>query len=127
MIKPCPCCGAEARFGEYQEYDSEGFNKLYLVKCSRCGMSTEYYANHDEALEAWNDRVEEKKATTKTVIVKPVVYGKWIASGNFTKHRCSNCKGKTLFDYDPAYGYVTVFSHYCPWCGAKMDGDNDED
>lgn len=62
--------------------------------------------------------------------VAPVVHGRWISweeAGNFVpspdRHECSVC-------HDAAQVLVNGFellSDYCPNCGAKMDGgDNDE-
>lgn len=62
--------------------------------------------------------------------VAPVVHGRWISwekAGNYVpspdRHECSVC-------HDAAQVLVNGFellSDYCPNCGAKMDGgDNDE-
>lgn len=45
--------------------------------------------------------------------------GKWIGSDDFDEYyRCSECgKGETQFGR---------LYRYCPWCGARMRGDEDE-
>lgn len=52
----------------------------------------------------------------------PVVHARWIPyktpSGRETIfERCSACKQPTL---------VTRETPYCPWCGAKMDGEQED-
>jgi hypothetical protein len=69
-------------------------------------------------------------ASAPAADVAPVVHGRWISweeAGNFVpspdRHECSVC-------HDAAQVLVNGFellSDYCPNCGAKMDGgDNDE-
>lgn len=62
--------------------------------------------------------------------VAPVVHGRWISweeAGNFVpspdRHECSVC-------HDAAQVLVNGFellSDYCPNCGAKMDGGNNDE
>ena len=49
--------------------------------------------------------------------VAPVVHGKWIFNDDWWEYRCSNCRGPI--------GNIKKFD-YCPNCGAKMDGGNNE-
>lgn len=54
--------------------------------------------------------------------VAPVVHGHFVHDGSRIAHgvdwwHCSNC-GRL------ASGVETRFN-YCPWCGARMDGDDD--
>lgn len=48
-------------------------------------------------------------------------HGEWIVSytGGIKQTECSAC-GTSFTTYD-VYGW-----HYCPWCGAKMKGADDE-
>lgn len=52
--------------------------------------------------------------------VAPVVHGRWVCVNKIdpiSGYRCSKCRRRVGFDLTP----------YCPNCGAKMDGgDNDE-
>lgn len=52
--------------------------------------------------------------------VAPVVHGVWVCVNKIdpiSGYRCSKCRRRVGFDLTP----------YCPNCGAKMDGgDNDE-
>ena len=50
-----------------------------------------------------------------TADVQPVKHGRWIDTGS--GQECSICK-------EIQYGYDTG-RHYCPNCGARMDGDKD--
>ena len=47
--------------------------------------------------------------------VAPVRHGRWVS--NSIAIVCSEC-GR-------AFNLVEMFAHYCPWCGAKMDGKED--
>ena len=47
--------------------------------------------------------------------VAPVRHGRWNSNGIAIV--CSEC-GK-------AYGIVEIFAHYCPWCGARMDKEDE--
>lgn len=55
----------------------------------------------------------------------PVVHGRWVKAHGMMppeyqhRKRCSMCGGWALQDY---FGRERM-SHYCPNCGAKMDGD----
>lgn len=49
--------------------------------------------------------------------VAPVVHAKWIGCENkIGTYQCSNC-GINIWGAE---------SHYCPYCGAKMDLEDDE-
>ena len=49
-----------------------------------------------------------------TIEAEPVKHGRWIDTGS--GQECSICK-------EIQYGYDNG-RHYCPNCGARMDGDN---
>ena len=48
--------------------------------------------------------------------VAPVVHGRWIEEGSLII-TCSECKR--------GYNLIAKYTHYCPNCGAKMDGGGD--
>ena len=51
--------------------------------------------------------------------------GEWIDMGDF--EQCSVCKGTRLKEFQSYYGKVTwIKTPYCPSCGAKMKGADDE-
>lgn len=46
-LKPCPFCGGEAVLYEH-----------YWCRCKNCGASTELFKTEQDAIVAWNRRVE---------------------------------------------------------------------
>ena len=68
---------------------------------------TPAYRLYVEAL----DNVDKKVIKIPAADVKPVVHGKWVKFG--TLFECSECE----ISYEQE-------EHYCPWCGARMDGDD---
>ena len=50
-LKKCPFCGGEARINAY------GFNQ-YSVECLNCGAETSREQGVENAIQAWNKRVE---------------------------------------------------------------------
>lgn len=61
------------------------------------------------------------------VEVKPIVHARWISRpGTLGDWHCSNCEGALLYEVE-SYGggnyhdIKTVWSAYCPHCGAQMD------
>ena len=79
----------------------------------RMDLSVEY-------MSGWNDAIDNIQANAPRVDAKPVRHGKWIPKydkwGDYVTtvecYECSACK-ETNWDEDK----------YCPWCGAKMDGE----
>lgn len=62
-----------------------------------------------------------------TVDAAPVVHGRWIplATSWGDKATCSVC-GRDLCVNEPGNGLLDIEDlHYCPNCGAKMDGGTD--
>lgn len=60
--------------------------------------------------------------------VEPVRYGRWVEYENEADrgyHYCSECKHQA-FNYDEGDCNVEILSDYCPNCGCRMDG-GDED
>lgn len=61
-----------------------------------------------------------------TIDAVPVVHGQWVKAHGMMppeyhhRKQCSLCGGWALQDY---FGRERM-SHYCPHCGAKMDGGN---
>ena len=60
--------------------------------------------------------------------VAPVVHGKWVhsrydrSSGQFDVVKCSRCGIEAY-----AMAYHVRDGNYCPRCGARMDGGNEND
>ena len=67
--------------------------------------------------------IYEALCKTPTVDAVEVVHGRWILEQEFedgtADYKCSAC------DYDDTFhrNLVNAFYNYCPYCGAKMDGD----
>lgn len=63
-----------------------------------------------------------------TVDAVPVVHARWRELKDGTEE-CTNCLG--LCPHEENYNGDVIFNfgcEYCPWCGAKMDGERrDED
>lgn len=50
----------------------------------------------------------------------PVVHARWIDHKD--EHQCSACKEFTVVD---AYVWMQLRYDFCPYCGARMDGEAD--
>lgn len=58
-----------------------------------------------------------------------IVHAKWVYDGKYNEWLCSHCNGRILNEVEVYGGGMyrdinTVYSPYCPWCGAIMDGGN---
>lgn len=51
-LKPCPFCGGEAKFFEDKDY------QIYSVTCTECDAGTNAYGIEQDAIDAWNSRVQ---------------------------------------------------------------------
>lgn len=87
----CPLCGEKARIDRYEHF--------YRVLCTDCPASTEWLYSEQEAIDAWNTRVER----TCEAIPRSMLSRNWL------DWECSEC-GQNL---DAAV-------NYCPNCGAKV-------
>lgn len=58
--------------------------------------------------------------------VSPVHHGRWVDEYDcgYTTPHCSECGEIALTKEETSYDYV--YSSYCPHCGAKMDGKENE-
>ena len=54
-LKKCPFCGGEAEI--YKSFD---YVSKYRVECTKCEMYSQNYNKLEEAIEAWNSRVEDE-------------------------------------------------------------------
>ena len=81
-----------------------------------CGTTEEIWCN-DAEIDIL-DAIIEDISRMPTVEAKPIIHAKWVSSkipGSILSE-CSHCN----FDCG-AYSY-----EYCPYCGAKMDGEENE-
>lgn len=67
------------------------------------------------------DKAKQALASVPTADVAPVVHGWWDAN-----ETCSLCGEKSTEGLD-ATTWNYWLPNYCPNCGAKMDGDEDDD
>ena len=87
------------------------------------------YCNEDEKNE-WDklDSFDSLVCDAPTVDAVEVVHGMWITSDTYwgDKAICSVC-GRDLYVNEPGNGLLNIEDlHYCPNCGAKMDGGNED-
>ena len=66
-----------------------------------------------------NCRVVALIADAPAADVAPVVHGRWVDAGRGIK-ACSNCNHGIK-------EHMACANHYCPNCGAKMDGGTDHE
>ena len=64
-LKQCPFCGGEADIHECADFDSDMLKVVYGgmcgVHCTKCNIATLPYPREQEAIEAWNRRVEPQQ------------------------------------------------------------------
>lgn len=83
----------------------------------------------DEFTEGYNFAVNEYREKIKAMPaagVQPIKYGRWEYyknNGIFDTHKCTLCgeKYEMYMDIEP-----TTIYKYCPNCGARMDGEQNE-
>ena len=74
-----------------------------------------------------DDCVVEALKKAEMVDAAPVVHARWISGPGISGDwYCSNCEGVLLYEVESYgggnyYDIKTVWSAYCPHCGAKMD------
>lgn len=74
------------------------------------------YADSIDKTQTFNGVLRLIVRDTPTADVVPVKHGKWEYIGGYGyQYRCSEC-----------IMCVKYTSNYCPHCGARMDGENDE-
>ena len=59
---------------------------------------------------------------TPTVDAEPVRHGRWIDKGEYAV--CTECGGRSGTQYDSAEP-IPLMTQFCPNCGARMDGGED--
>ena len=59
-LKPCPMCGNESP-DIWNSFPFDDY-ECWCVKCPECGLELNDYHQEDDAIEAWNCRVESKAA-----------------------------------------------------------------
>ena len=83
------------------------------------------YIEREAAIDLITRRYENPEICTQEINsipaadVAPVVHGRWVDAGRGIK-ACSNCNHGIK-------EHMACANHYCPNCGAKMDGGADHD
>lgn len=54
-LKPCPFCNGAAEIHELTSC-TPPFLTAYIIACKKCGASSDYYDNAEEAIGTWNSR-----------------------------------------------------------------------
>lgn len=73
------------------------------------------------------EKLEDALTKIPAADVSPVVHGRWEKWNGDDRHHCTVCECYANAERD-SYGYIAYefLDNYCPNCGAKMDGgDND--
>ena len=94
------------------KYIDSGAFQAALVR-KQCGPANQRYTD------GWNDcllRVKSMVSKAPAADVAPVVHAQWIEDGSGIII-CPECKR--------GYNLIAKYTHYCPNCGAKMDGGAD--
>lgn len=90
---------------------------MRLIDADALEYDTEWSEYHD----GFTAYSQMEIDTAPTIDAVSVVHGEWIVSyiDGIKQTECSAC-GKSFTTYD-VYGW-----NYCPWCGAKMKGADDD-
>ena len=87
-------------------------------------MSNIHFYDEQQKNDVWRTSdIEALLAEQPTVDAVEVVHGRWILEKEFADgtadYKCSVC------EYDDSFyrNLVNAWYKYCPYCGAKMDGD----
>lgn len=93
----CPFCGGKPKL------DAIGMmSRRPVVYCTKCHAIAEPQDTIEDAIEAWNRRIESA----------PVRHGEW-TTGYFHDIVCTACTHPST---------TNEKTRYCPHCGAFMDG-----
>lgn len=93
------------------------YASLRKIEFELCG------GNLPEKYKAFVRRVLNDRNIIPAADVAPVVHGRWMhsryedCSEQFKRVKCSQCDQEAY-----AMAFYVVDGHYCPNCGAKMDG-----
>lgn len=59
-LKPCPCCGGEAKMKDLTSRMSWLKMTGYYVICTTCNLQTRAQLNEQDAEDVWNRRTNER-------------------------------------------------------------------
>ena len=99
---------------EYIERETflKDIEERYCLPCKEVGKDH----NGCKCRACWVDDMRGDVIDAPAADVAPVVHGRWLCVDTDTEQffLCNRCKKKEFWE-----------SNYCPWCGARMDGDSD--
>lgn len=58
-LKPCPFCGSKNTACSFYTTHTEGMEDHYYIGCKNCGANGSRGKSEEEAIEAWNRRVND--------------------------------------------------------------------
>ena len=100
-------------------------NEKWLIDINALPDSATDISEDGRLFVLWDAIVE-----APTVDAVEVVHGRWLYDSGSGKYFCSACDEEALsFKKDTLYGgdlYEVCLTDYCPNCGAKMDGGNED-
>lgn len=108
-LKECPFCGGVATvfYSIYRYEDTlETAQIEYRAHCCDCGARTSDFLDEQNAINAWNKRVDKKRTC------RAILTGVLPAASGVSCWECSEC----------GEGFEDVYGSYsfCPQCGAKI-------
>ena len=65
-LKSCPYCGGKAEYKDFAPDIIDMLN-IYQIECADCGIYLINNVSEEEAIEAWNPRVEPKNVVARYV------------------------------------------------------------
>lgn len=125
--KPCPFCGGKAKVVWMPYIGAEGIG--LVVECNQCWAQTGYYDTREEAIDAWNRRVERLERENAKLRAREQDAS---APANKTPPRARTRRVLVLDDAtDGATGScrcgacgcsIEPSDDFCRRCGAEMEG-----
>ena len=99
------------RMSALKEID-DALKEVQAVDCT-CNADNNVVLSAVLALRSVNDKINK----IPSVNVLPVKPGKWLKTTRAAVFRCSSCDRLVFVEIN-----ICLYN-YCPWCGAKMDGE----
>ena len=104
-LKKCPFCGGIAIIR--RRNPDHIMREKCFVCCVDCKGKTKYYDTENEAIEAWNYRVEQTSEVVEHVMIITDTDGNKYKRSEYL---CGSCKKKVLEG-----------DEYCSHCGEQLD------
>ena len=88
-LKPCPFCGGCPIWGIGCHVDNTPY--AYRVECQKCKRVTPFYPTREEAIEAWNRRVDDHFRDATKMVERMAVPNNKVHLCDFCKHSYPVC------------------------------------